>query len=208
MKFARFLEGSSVEAGASGGTGEPTSERTGVQIALLHDGTNMPVAGLIEAGLLEAMAGSGVALLVQPVLAGLGHGAVPRFLADHRPAAVVIAPPLSYDDALGDLCAEAGVTALRLGPIEGDHAMGCDERSAMAALVAALIARGHTRIALVSGADLSPSARLREMGYLDMLAEHGLDRGPSLIVPGDDSFASGQEAARLLFQVSPCPARS
>ncbi|MFT4055839.1 MAG: substrate-binding domain-containing protein, partial [Novosphingobium sp.] len=76
---------------------------------------------------------------------------------------------------------------------------------AAALAVRRLIAIGHVRIGLIAGPETSPGARQRELGYLDAMAEHGLDRGPALIVPGDDTFESGIAAARLLLEISPRP---
>ena len=67
------------------------------------------------------------------------------------------------------------------------------------------MALGHRRIAMITGPDESAAARMRELGYLDALADHDLDRGPALVAGGDFSLASGRDACRLLLEVSPRP---
>lgn len=183
----------------------------GALLALVHDGSDRGVLEAAEASMAEALDGSVAALVVLALPSG---DAVPRlraFLQRHRPAGVVLLPPLPERPGLAHLCAEAGVPCARLGftrgheGADGQHAIASDERRAARDLVAWLVAQGHARIGFVSGPEDSLAAQQRELGYLDAMADAGLDRGPALIVPGDNSFVSGIEAGRLLLEISPRP---
>lgn len=169
-------------------------------VALVHDGSDRAVREAAEAGILRAMEGSELALVVLPRGDDAASG-LHRFLERHGPTGVVLLPPLADREDLAALCARADTPCLRLGEDEP----ACDERAAMAALVEWLLANGHRRIGLIAGPDASASARRREAGYHDALAAHGLDRGPWLVAAGDNSFASGMEAAALLLELSPRP---
>jgi LacI family transcriptional regulator len=68
-----------------------------------------------------------------------------------------------------------------------------------------LISLDHRRIGFISISNDSPTARERELGFLDALAQHGLDFGAELIAPAEDTAESGREAALLLMAVSPSP---
>lgn len=154
--------------------------------------------------MLRGMEGSELSLALRP----LESDPAPRlraFLDQHRPAGVVLLPPLSEMEELARLCEETETSCVRLGRAEGGHGVACDDRSAMAQLVTWLVRLGHRRIGFVGGPETSLAAQQRELGYLDAMADHDLDRGPALIASGDNSFQSGIEAGHLLLEVSPRP---
>lgn len=176
-------------------------------IALVHDGTD-PFA-LLEAqeGAEAAIEGSEYALVVRRIPAGDGGAAaLATFLGAHRPSGVLLMPPLAEVPAIRAACAGSSARALALGAHEpAEDAISVDERAGVAEAVSRLVALGHRRIAMITGPDGSAAARMRELGYLDALADHDLDRGPALVAGGDFSMASGREACGLLLQVSPRP---
>lgn len=183
--------------------------RRNFTVVLVHADPLDPALPAITAGMLAALEGSGHVLClhrIDPAARRLVRD-FGDFLEYHRPSAVLLAPPLSAIDDLAGMCWEFGCGFARLGAegsFTGDGVVSAD-REAMAELVARLVARGHQRIGLVAGAEDDPTARARELGYLDAMAEHGLDRGPALIAAGDGTFASGIEAGGLLLEVSPAP---
>ena len=173
-------------------------------VALVHDGSDRGIVEAVEAGMLRGMEGSDLSLVLRP-LQGDVAAHLRAFVDQHRPSGVVLLPPLSEMDELARLCEEMDTRCVRLGKVRGGHGLACDDRPAMTVLVAWLVRLGHRRIGLVGGPESSLTAQQRELGYLDAMADHDLDRGPSLIVSGDNSFESGIEAGRLLLEVSPRP---
>jgi LacI family transcriptional regulator len=179
-------------------------------LALVHDGSDRGLLGAVEAGMAEALTGSALLLALQALPTAEAAPRLREFLRRHRPAGVVLLPPLAEREDLVRLCAEARVRCARLGPARdgaspGQPTIAVDERRAARDLVAWLVTQGHDRIGFIAGPEGSLSAQQRELGYLDAMADSGLDRGPALIVPGDNSFDSGIEAARLLLEISPRP---
>lgn len=174
-------------------------------VALVHDGSDRGVLELVQTGMAEALEGGELALVLQPLRADDPVQRFRAFLDRLRPAGIVLLPPLSEREDIAAACAEAQVRCVRLGHLRGNDGLAADDRGAMARAVNWLVRLGHHRIGLVSGPESSLTAQQRELGYLDAMADHGLDRGPSLIVPGDNSFASGIAAGRLLLEVSPRP---
>ncbi len=173
-------------------------------VALVHDGSDRGMLEAVESGLLQGMEGSELSLVLRP----LEQDPVERlraFLDQNRPAGVVLLPPLSDNDELARLCGETETQCVRLGHTRSAESLACDDRAAMSRLVSWLIRLGHRRIGLVAGPEASLTAQQRELGYLDAMADHDLDRGPSLIATGDNSFESGIEAGRLLLEISPRP---
>jgi len=80
-----------------------------------------------------------------------------------------------------------------------------DDRAGGRAAVRALVAAGHRRIAYVSpDEDLPPVAsELRHQGYLDVLAEAGIDPDPALHVSAEVSAAGGSDAIERLLALGP-----
>lgn len=84
--------------------------------------------------------------------------------------------------------------------------VGIDNRAAAAEAVRHLIARGHTRIALINSDGRYLYARQREAGLRDALAEAGLALPPAWHVTVDGlDFAAGAEAARQLMSRDESP---
>lgn len=176
-------------------------------VAIVHDGSDRGVLEIALAGSAQALDGTGLALVLEMIPAALTHEdsalRMRGFLDRLRPAGTVLLPPLAERDDLAAICEEAQVRCARLGREDGG--LACDDRRAMAGVIHWLVEQGHQRIGIVSGPEASFAAQQRELGYLDTLADHGLDRGASLIVAGDNSFASGLSGGRLLLEVSPRP---
>ncbi|HMO68813.1 MAG TPA: substrate-binding domain-containing protein, partial [Novosphingobium sp.] len=172
-------------------------------VLLAHDGTDDPPLATLLAGLEEGLAPAG---LVAGLHTGGDAGALARVIAAQRPRAVVLAPPLSADAALVDVCAQADCPVVRLTPEPVDGAaLWADERQAAADAAGWLVALGHRRIGFIAGPEDDRRARARELGFIDAMAEQGLERGAEIVAQGDFTLASGEDAARLLLEVSPRP---
>ena len=131
-----------------------------------------------------------------------------RFLEQHQPSGAIFLPPLSFHAGLTALCLAHGCTPVRLAPcaLDGPSPVLCsNHRQATADATHYLVAIGHHRIAFIAGPATCRLSQECELGYIDALANQGLDRGAELVAASDGTFASGQAAARLLFEVSPRP---
>jgi LacI family transcriptional regulator len=100
-----------------------------------------------------------------------------NYLRQLRPGGVILLPPMAERAEVTAACLESTCNVVRLasGPLEGPVT------------------------------SLSGSSQECELGYIDALAAQGLDRGAELVASSDGTFASGEAAARLLFEVSPRP---
>jgi len=174
----------------------------GAIVLLVHDGRESAVREALQRGMERAVTTAPLLLAIHVQPPDESAAMFAQVLEHHRPEAVVLTPPLGGRSDLVDVCDRARTRCLRIGLAPE---LSCDERAATALTVRRLVTLGHARIGLVAGPETSPGARQRELGYLDAMAEHGLDRGPALIVPGDDTFESGMAAGRLLLEISPRP---
>jgi LacI family transcriptional regulator len=176
-------------------------------LARVYDASAAPLLADVQHGMLAALRSGDHALAVCAI-DGEPEAELRGFLDKHRPAGVVLLPPLSELKPLAGLCAEFGCKPVCLGaaPSNGPaELVASDDRTAAAQAVAYLVSLGHERIGMVTGPDDSRLAQQRELGYLDAMADHDLDRGPALIATGDHSFQSGHAAGHLLLEVSPRP---
>lgn len=179
-------------------------------IVLIHDSFIPQMAAGAEEGMREALSDSEVTLIVRQLERKLDDrlGTIRAILTEERPLGAVFLPQSSGDDAVGALCRELGCPYMRLAAATVDDPARCltsNDRRAAADATHHLIADGHTLIGFVAGPEHDVSAREREMGFLDAMADNNLDRGATLIASGDYSFEAGLAAGRLLLDVSPRP---
>lgn len=173
-------------------------------IVLLHDNPNAQTVLNFQRGVLDAIADSDVALVVQPVdrqspdmLAD-----VRKFLERQRPLGAMLLPPISENDALAALCAELGVRHVRVGSAvldTPDHAVASDDRAVVAQACRHLIDLGHRRIGFVRGPAGFRSAQERERGFLDAMHDANLSPADELSVEGNYRFESGIQAGEHLL---------
>lgn len=179
-------------------------------IALVHDNTNPQLLLGAQQGVFEAIRDTEYALVVRPVdrrAAGMEQD-LRHFLETQRPAGVLLLPGVAEMESVVRACREIGCKYVRMTAAELDEPtrlVASNDRQAAADAISYLIALGHERIGIVSGPEEAGPAQQRELGYLDAMADHDLDRGPALIANGDFSFESGVKAGSLLLEVSPRP---
>lgn len=178
------------------------TQNVAATVALIADAAS---AWEIQLGALAALrdSGLGLALLLADPRSAQCHANLRRLLETFRPAGAVL--------AAGDfaaLCREMNCPYVAIAPDAREDAANLvcsNDRQGARDATEYLIALGHRRIGFVAGPETCRASRERELGYIDALAEHGLDLGAELGVPGDLSAASGREAGRLLLAVSPRP---
>jgi LacI family transcriptional regulator len=179
-------------------------------IAMIHDNANEDLALAAQHGVFEAIRDTEYALVVRPVdlRAPGAEQELRHFLEVHRPAGVLLLPGVAELETIAQACRQIGCAYVRMGADAVDQPsrlVASNDRQAAAEAIGYLIALGHRRIGLVAGPDGAGAAQQRELGYLDAMADHDLDRGPALIASGDYSFESGIAAGNLLLEVSPRP---
>ena len=131
-----------------------------------------------------------------------------RSLRTLAPVGAILDPGLSGNDALIDVIEKGGVQYVCIAPDASEAAsrvVCSNDRLAMCDATNFLISQGHRRIGYISISEAGPVTREREMGFLDALAQHGLDFGADLVVPADNTAQAAMEAALLLLAVSPRP---
>ncbi|MDB5084782.1 MAG: LacI family transcriptional regulator [Bacilli bacterium] len=131
-----------------------------------------------------------------------------EMLLSTRVDGVLIAP--SGDDSFENLqllqnkelpfvIIDRDIPGLSCDKVLGDSLLGTHQ------IMEHLIAQGHRRIAYLSGSKHISTSRLRLQGYTEVLAKHGLQVDPSLVVETNYKLSGGQEAVQHLLQLTNLP---
>jgi LacI family transcriptional regulator len=83
--------------------------------------------------------------------------------------------------------------------------MKLDDRGAAAEMTRLLLRLGHWRIGFIMGDPLWGSSRARHAGYLEAMAEAGVEVAPDWVRIGAYTFQSGEQAARALLALPDRP---
>lgn len=180
-------------------------QRSGGIVALVPNLAN-PFFSEILGGIAEVLSPAGYNLLV----ADTEGGSNPLDYADRRRADGLIALD-------GAIPAEALALGGRMGPpppvvlacewIEGLEAprVRIDNAAAAELAISHLVELGHTRIGHVQGPSDNVLTQARRAGVEQALATRGLDVCETWFLPGDFSFASGQQAAKAWLGMTERP---
>ena len=179
-------------------------------IAAIHDNPNAQFLVNVQQGVQEAIKGSEFGLMVQPFDRDdpAFVEEVRAFLGRQRPFGVVLLPPVSSNAEIVELCRETGTRYVRMGSIDGEdpaHVVRSNDREAVREATRYLIAKGHTRIALIEGPVGFASPRERRAGFEEAMDEAGLAVAPELVQPGHYTFETGVAAAEALMRLDDRP---
>jgi LacI family transcriptional regulator len=127
-------------------------------------------------------------------------------LERERPAGLILSPPLSDDIEFIQAARRASAQVVAISAGERARAVvtavGIDERAAGQAMGKHLASLGHSRLGFVEGPAEHQAAALRYEGFVDALAEAGIEEQP-WTTAGDFTFKSGVEAAERLLHNAP-----
>jgi LacI family transcriptional regulator len=129
-------------------------------------------------------------------------------IAHTRVDGLIIAPPLSDKKSLIKTIKESGIPYVRISPgvtSEQVSSVYTNDREVCAQMTEYLVSLGHKRIAFIKGHEHHKALERRYQGYLDGLSNCGLKVNKSLIKQGDNSFKSGEQAAKALLTLKNPP---
>jgi LacI family transcriptional regulator len=190
--------------------GQNIQRMTAPLIVMIQSGEDHACARAAQRGALAALRDSpfGLMLFEAETASTFLLDDLRLFLERHRPQGAVVLPPLSALPGLADLCVSQQCAPIMLSPCDlpdAPRVLCGNDRQAMADATNYLVALGHQRIGLIAGPDNCLSSRECELGFIDALAAHDLDRGAELVAGTDGTFAAGEAAMQLLLDVSPRP---
>lgn len=179
-------------------------------VGLIYDNPSPTYVVNMQQGVLDALKGSGLELVVHPCLR-----TSPTLLEDirgfverQRLFGVIMPPSMSEDENVIALLKELDTPYVRIASVALDEpqAMVVTNDWIGAAEAAYHLADlGHRKIALVRGLDLFRSSQTRGKGFSDALAERGIPLPPEYDIHGAYTFESGIEAGHQLLSLPEPP---
>jgi len=179
-------------------------------IAFIYDNPSPQYVVNAQQGILDALKGSGLELVVRPV-----NRQAPRFIEEMREfitrqklAGAVMFPSVSEDEPLAALLRELDTPYVRVASISLDEpeAMIVSHDSQGAAEAARHLAQaGHRLIGHISGPSTFRSSHVRREGFKAGLVESGLTLDPNYAAEGAYTFESGLACAEQLLGLKPRP---
>ncbi|MDX1403573.1 MAG: LacI family DNA-binding transcriptional regulator [Woeseiaceae bacterium] len=179
-------------------------------IGLIYDDPSaydIPTAGYVmrmQEGTLRACRKAHYELLIHPC--NYRKKDLNRELADlieqARPAGIILAAPLSNMPKIVSAIESTGTPCVRMSPGRTDDtalSVATNDREISAELTRHLVSLGHTKIAYITGHPSHKAVANRFAGYRDGLRQSGLEFSKELVVKGDNSFSSGEIAAKDLL---------
>ena len=179
-------------------------------IAMIYDNPNATFIVGMQAGILDALRGTGYELLVHQC-----ERRSPRFIADVRefverqqPHGVILLPPISENLHLLKMLHEVGCPHVSVAAANVEAAMHrvvSRDHDACAEAGLHLAGLGHKHIAVIAGPEGHRSVTERLSGFIGALQSQGLQVPPELIAHGAYTFESGIQAGEMLLTRQPRP---
>lgn len=179
-------------------------------IAMIYDNPNATFIVGMQAGILDALRGSGFELLVHQC-----QRRSPSFISDVRefverqqPHGVILLPPISENPKLLQMLHEVGCPHVSVAAANVEAALFrvvSRDSDACAEAGLHLVDLGHKRIAVIAGPEGHRSGTERLHGFIGALQSRGLDVPPQFIAQGAYTFESGIQAGETLLSQHPRP---
>lgn len=179
-------------------------------VGLIYDQPSPTYVVNMQQGVLDALRGSGLELVVHPCNRDSETllEDIRSFVERQRLFGVIMPPSVSEDDRVIALLRDLNCPYVRIASVSLDEpgAMVVTNDWIGAAEAAGHLADlGHRRIALVRGLASFRSSSVRGKGFLDALAERGIPMDPAYDIQGGYTFESGVEAGHALLSLPEPP---
>jgi LacI family transcriptional regulator len=154
----------------------------------------------IVQGIQHQMADSGKTLLISDTGGRSDRvGPLVRTFMEHRVEGLIYVAAYHRHVELPPIPASVRLVLINCYDDEGSAAVLPDDAEGQRRLVAALVARGHRRIAYLTLSADHDATRLRLIGYRDALAAAGIGFDAALVASGDDG--SGMMSREMMWRV-------
>jgi len=179
-------------------------------VGMIYDNPNPQYIVNMQQGILDGIAGSDYELVVHPCDRNSSDyiQRARTFIERQKLFGVILTPSISEDEPMARMLRDVGCEYIRIASVsldEDQHMLVTHDREGARAVAQHLADLGHVRIAHITGRTGFRSARERQAGFEDGLAEAGLTLVPQLIVEGDYTFEAGVAAAERLISLSRRP---
>ena len=173
-------------------------------VGLVYDNPSANYVFAVQSGAIARCRESKLRLFIQSC-DGLGDRLIGEVLAmvdQTHVDGLVVTPPLSSNAELLGALRRRRLPFVLIAPdhpVEGAPSVVIDDRAAAREITEYLIGLGHRHIGFIAGHPEHGSSRMREAGWRDALAAHGLEPAAHGTAQGYNTAASGREAALALL---------
>jgi LacI family transcriptional regulator len=173
-------------------------------IALLYDNPSTAYIIGLQNGALAPCREHKFSLLIHPC----NHQAedlvqnIKLMVRQSRVEGLLLSPPLCDMEDLLDMLDERKLKYVRISPLDKNNRspfVYADEFQAAYTMTEYLISQGHRRIGFITGHPHRSGTEMRLKGYKQAIEDHEVSLDPSIIIPGDYTFESGESGARKLL---------
>ncbi len=174
-------------------------------IGMVYDNPTAQYIVDMQYGALDSLRDSGFELVVHPCDSRSPNflDGVRRFVQQQKLHGVMLVPRASEDQSLADMLADIGCRYTRIASValedDASRMVVTHDRNGAAEAAEYLLSLGHTDIALITGPSAYRSAHERTSGFLEALAQRGLELPKSRIIEAGYTFESGVVAAEKLL---------
>ena len=173
-------------------------------VGMVYDNPTAQYIVNLQYGALDAMRDSGFELVVHPCDSRSPNyiDGVRKFVQQQKLHGVMLVPRVSEDQALADMLADIGCRYVRIAPVAMDdmsRMVVTHDRDGAAEAAEYLHMLGHRDIALITGPGNYRSALERTEGFVNALANSGVELPKNRIIEAGYTFESGVSAAEKLL---------
>jgi len=185
---------------------------TSYAIGLVYDNPNPHYVVDVQNGVLETCREMGYSLQIHPCNAN--SDVIVEELSDlvrqSRLAGLVIAPPISENNAIIDALVERGIHLVRIisaskPPKSKAPCVYVNDRNAAYRMTEHLLNLGHKNIAFLWGEEEHLSSGERYAGFSHALKDNEIPENANFVIAGEYSFESGFQRAKKLFAMEKMP---
>jgi len=179
-------------------------------IGMIYDNPSASYISELQRGALQVCSGHGRHLLVFQIDSRARDAAlrVDEAVRSSRLDGVILSPPVSDLEDVLDALDVLDVPYVRIAPDvhpERSASVRIDDRAAAMDMTRMLLDAGHRRIAFIRVSAEHAAASHRYEGYIEAMNAAGAAVEPAWIDSGDNTVASGIQAAQRLLALDPRP---
>jgi len=173
-------------------------------VGLIYDNPSPNYVVNMQQGVLDAIRGSGLELVVHPCDRSAENflSDLKSFVVRQKLFGVVMPPSVSEDDRVVAILKAADCPYVRIASVSLDapeHMVVTHDRKGAAQAATHLAELGHRRIGMISGPGTFRSSHERGHGFRQALQDYGIDVTPANAKAGAYTFDSGVECASALL---------
>lgn len=179
-------------------------------VGLIYDNPSPTYVVNIQQGVLDALKGSGLELVVHPCNRDSDDllSEIRGFVERQRLFGVIMPPSVSEDQRVIDLLRDLDCPYVRIASVALDEPRSMvvtNDWVGAAEAANHLADLGHRRIGLVRGPKLFRSSQERSKGFSDALADRGIPLDPACDMAGAYTFESGLACGHALLSLAEPP---